>query len=93
MQKITPAVVDNVAGLVEQAHEYSSAVRFGAGIDKFADMVKSALGGGGTKTKKGAAGGGSGVPQTVVLEVDGNELARFTTKKLNDRNRIRGKIK
>ena len=92
MQKITPAVVDNVGDLVEQAHEYSAAVRLGGGIDSFAEMIKGALGGG-TKSKKASTAGGGGIPQTVILEVDGTELARFTAKKLNERDRIRGKFK
>jgi hypothetical protein len=84
MQQITPAVVDNVTGLVEQAHAYQSAVSYGGIFDGFADMLGLAS----STSKRGGGGGGDTAPTTVILELDHKELGRVVDKLVSKKHRV-----
>ena len=90
---LTPDMVDNVENLVEVADDYSS-IKYslfggdGEAQKDFADMLKSALGTGGGRTRTGTAAPSSR-GTTVVLELDGKELGRTVENLLSRRNKLR----
>lgn len=93
--KLTPAVVQNVDGLVTAAQEYSE-IKFRrvrwwedrGGVDQFVRMLQAATGQAPGKSGGSSGDSSSGTGDTVVLELDGVVLGRTIEKILGKRNKL-----